>query len=215
MVLSLEGGLAMKNLSRGTLAGLSALALSACSSLGFAEDTASAPALKPALLMDAGEGKPIDFPLHPTTRLAGAESNHAGLSLFEIRVPANSAGAPPHTHTHEDEFFYVREGTVTFMADGKQKRISPGGLVMLPRGGSHAMWNAGEEDATLLVGTSAGEFDDFFDAVAMEAAAAEGLTPPEIGAIVGRIGAERGIIIDMSLVPDEVRPLYGMPPKGQ
>ena len=203
----------MKRLSSCALLGVSAFALMACSSSGFAEDTPSAAEPKPALLIDADEGKPIDFPLHPTTRLAGAESNEAGLSLFEIKVPANSAGAPPHTHTHEDEFFYVREGVVTFMADGKQMAISPGGLVMLPRGGSHALWNAGDQDATLLVGTSAGEFDDFFDAVAMEVAAAGDLTPPEIGAIVGRIGAERGIIIDMSLVPDEVRPLYGMPPK--
>ncbi len=205
----------MKSLSGGALAGMSAFALMACTSSSFAENTTSTTEAKPALLIDVGEGEPIDFPLHPTTRLVGAETNDAGLSLFEIKVPANSAGAPPHTHTHEDEFFYVREGTVTFMADGQQKTISPGGLVMLPRGGSHALWNAGDEDATLLVGTSSGEFDDFFDAVAMEVASAGDLTPPEIGAIVGRIGAERGITIDMSLVPDEVRPLYGMPLKAQ
>jgi len=205
----------MKNISTGALVSVSAVTLMACSSASLAEDTPSAAEPKPALLLDAGEGEPIDFPLHPATRLAGADSNEAGLSLFEIKVPANSAGSPPHTHTHEDEFFYVQAGTVTFMADGKEKTISPGGLVMLPRGGTHAMWNAGEEDATLLVGTSAGQFDDFFDAVAMEVSAAGDLTPPEIGAIVGRIGAERGIIIDMSLVPDEVRPLYGMPPKDQ
>lgn len=205
----------MNSLSSGALVGVSAFALMACTSSSVADDTISTIEAKPAVLIDAGEGEPIDFPLHPTTRLAGAESNDAGLSLFEMKVPANSAGAPPHTHTHEDEFFYVREGTVTFMTDGKQKTISPGGLVMLPRGGSHALWNAGDKDATLLVGTSAGEFDDFFDAVAIEVAAAGELTPPEIGAIVGRIGAERGIIIDMSLVPDEVRPLYRMPPKDQ
>lgn len=215
MVFSLKGGFAVKNLSNGVLVGLSATALMACASSSFAEDTNPVTEPKPALLIDAGEGEQINFPLHPTTRLAAAESNDAGLSLFEIMVPANSAGAPPHTHTHEDEFFYVREGTVTFMADGQQKTISPGGLVMLPRGGTHALWNAEDDDATLLVGTSDGEFDDFFDAIAMEVAAAGDLTPPEIGAIVGRIGAERGIIIDMSLVPDEVRPLYGMPPKDQ
>lgn len=205
----------MKSIWGGALVAVSTFALMACSSASFAEDTTTVAEPKPALLIDAGEGESINFPLHPTTRLASADSNDAGLSLFEIKVPANSAGAPPHTHTHEDEFFYVREGVITFMAEGKQKTISAGGLVMLPRGGSHALWNAGEEDATLLVGTSAGEFDDFFDAVAMDVAAAGDLTPPEIGAVVGRIGAERGIIIDMSLVPDAVRPLYGMPPKDQ
>lgn len=204
----------MKIDSGRTLVGISAIALMACTSSGLAEDVATESPAKSALLVDAGEGTEIDFPLHPATRLAGADSNIAGLSLFEIEVPANSAGAPPHTHTYEDEFFYVREGTVTFMADGVQKSISPGGLVMLPRGSTHALWNASDQDATLLVGTSEGAFDDFFDAVAIEVAAAGALTPPEIGAIVGRIGAERGILIDMSLVPDDVRPLYGMPPKN-
>lgn len=205
----------MKCFSIGMVAGLSVIALMACASSSFADDTNSSPAPKRALLIDAGEGEQIDFPLHPMTRLTTADSNDAGLSLFEVTVPAKSAGAPPHTDTHEDEFFYVREGAVTFMADGEQKTISPGGLVMLPRGSTHAMWNAGDSDATLLVGTSDGEFDDFFDAVAMEVAAAGDLTPPEIREIVGRVGVERGIVIDMSLVPDEVRPLYGMPVKDQ
>lgn len=197
------------------LGSVSAVALIACTSSSFAEDTTPAAGPKPALFIDAGDGEAIGFPLHPTTRLVDAASNDAGLSLFEINILANSAGAPPHTHTHEDEFFYVREGAVTFMADGVQKTISPGGLVMLPRGGTHAMWNATDADSTLLVGTSAGEFDDFFDAIAMEVAAAGELTPPEIGAIIGRVGAERGIIIDMSLVPEAVRPLYGMPAKAE
>jgi len=205
----------MAHVSNIALIGLAAMIQMACASTSFADDQPDTSDPKPALLIDSGEGEPIDFPLHPATRLVDAQSNSAGLSLFEIQIPANTAGAPPHTHTHEDEFFYVREGTVTFMADGETKTISPGGLVMLPRGSTHAMWNSGDAESTLLVGTSDGRFDDFFDAVAMEAAAAGDLTPPEIGAIVGRIGAERGIIIDMSLVPDEVRPLYGLPSKEQ
>ncbi len=205
----------MKHFYSGAALSVSAVALMACAASSFAEEAVAPEAAKPALLIDAGEGQAIAFPLHPTTRLAAAESNEAGLSLFEITVAANSAGAPPHTHTHEDEFFYVRAGAVTFMVDGVQKTLSPGGLALLPRGGTHALWNAGNEDAILLVGTSDGQFDDFFDAVAMEVAAAGDLTPPEIGAIVGRVGAERGIMIDMSLVPDEVRPLYGMPTKEE
>lgn len=166
---------------------------------------------KKAIILDAGEGEEIAFPLHPTQRLAYSSATEAGMSFFEIGIPAQSAGAPPHRHTHEDEFFYVREGTVTFMADGQRKTITAGGFVLLPRNGWHAVWNSTEEDAILLVGTSAGQFDDFFDAVAMEVAAAGELSPPEVGAIVGRLGAERGVIIDMSLVPDDARSLYGLP----
>jgi len=166
---------------------------------------------KPVIILDGGEGEPVAFPLHPTSKLAGAESNDAGMSFFEIEIPAQTAGAPPHRHTHEDEFFYVREGSVTFMADDQRKTIGPGGFILLPRDSWHGVWNAGDEDAILLVGTSEGQFDDFFDAVAMEVAAAGELSPPEVGAIVGRMGAERGVAIDMSMVPDDVRALYGMP----
>jgi mannose-6-phosphate isomerase-like protein (cupin superfamily) len=193
--------------------GLSSLFASACVSTSAAQLAETDDSL-PAIVLNSGEGTEIEFPLHATTRLASATATDSGLSLFEIIIKAKAAGAPPHKHTHEDEFFYVREGSITFLTDGVQKTIFEGGLALLPRGGGgwHAMWNDADADATLLVGASDGQFDDFFDAVAMQAAAAGDLTPPEIGAIVGRVGAERGIIIDMSRVPDQVRPLYGMPP---
>lgn len=197
--------------SREAAIGACFVAISACTAAPFAHDT-EPPASKPAIMLDAGEGDAIGFPLHPTTRLVFADSNEAGLSLFEISIPAGTAGAPPHSHTSEDEFFYVREGRVTFLADAQQKTISAGGLVLLPRGGWHALWNADDSDAVLLVGTSAGRFDDFFDSVAMEATRAGELTPPEVGAIVARLGAERGIEIDMEKVPEDVRPIYGLPP---
>lgn len=184
--------------------------MAACAVPGTAQETETTTP-KPAMMLDGGEGETIAFPLHPTTRLASADQSDSGLSLFEIVIPSQSAGAPPHSHTHEDEFFYVREGTVTFMADDQQKTIAPGGFVLLPRGGWHAMWNASDSDAILLVGTSDGQFDDFFDAVAIEVAQAGQLSPPEVGAIVGRVGAERGITIDMTKVPEAIRPLYGLP----
>lgn len=191
--------------------GLAVGATLASAHIAHAEEPSDAET-KPSFLVDGGEGEPIPFPLHPTSRLVAADSNEAGLSLFEIEIPADTAGAPPHKHTHEDEFFYVREGSVTFMVDDERETISAGGLAMLPRGGTHAMWNDSDATAVLLVGTSAGQFDDFFDAVAMEVMAAGDLSPPEIGEVVGRLGAERGLHIDMSKVPADVRPLYGLPP---
>lgn len=202
-----------RNMSTGVVSGLLLIALSACSEANGVQPQAQPEAKpKPAIILDAGEGEAVPFPPHPTTRVASAEATESGLSLFEIAIPANSAGAPPHRHTHEDEFFYVREGTVTFMADGERKTISAGGFVLLPRDGWHAVWNDGDTDATLLVGTSQGQFDDFFDAVAIEAATRTEPSPQEIGAIVAEVGAARGITIDMALIPDDVRGLYGLPP---
>lgn len=163
------------------------------------------------VILDGVEGEVIAFPPHKTRRLAHASQNVAGLSLFEIIIPARSGGAPPHTHLHEDEFFYVRSGTPTFMADGQRKTVSAGGFTLLPRASLHAVWNDSDEDAVLLVGTSQGKFDDFFDAVAIEVRKRGAATPGEVGQIMGQLGAERGIVIQMDKVPADVRSLYGMP----
>ena len=171
---------------------------------------ATGPESRPPILLEGGEGEPIAFPIHPTLRLAGPESNVAGMSFFELRIRAGSPGAPPHTHTHEDEFFYVREGSITFMANEERRTLGAGGFILLPRNSLHAMWNASDEDAVLLVGTSAGQFADFFDAVAMEVRESEASSPREVGAILGRLGAERGIVIDMTKVPADVAALYGL-----
>ena len=168
--------------------------------------------LLPATMVQAGQGEAIRFPLHATTSLAGADTNSAKMSFFELVIDAKSAGAPPHTHTHEDEFFYVREGQITFMAEGERQSLSAGGFVMLPRGSLHAFWNDGESEAILLCGTSDGKFGDFFDAVAVAAREANARTPADLGPILGAIAAERGIFIDMSKVPADVAALYGLPP---
>lgn len=182
--------------------------------LGDHETDISAAESRPPILLNGGEGEEIAFPLHPTIRLADPDSNIAGMSFFELRIPAGAPGAPPHTHAHEDEFFYVREGTITFLANEKRRTLEAGGFVLLPRDSLHAMWNSSDEDAILLVGTSAGKFGDFFDAVAMEVQASKASSPPEVGAILGRLGAERGVVIDMTKVPEDVAELYGLKTRG-
>ena len=180
--------------------------------LGFGGVRANAEdglSLRP-IVLDGGEGGPIEFPLHPTFRLADPDTNLAGMSFFEIHIAAGAPGSPPHTHANEDEFFYVREGTVTIMTAEGRNTIGAGGFVLLPRHSLHALWNASDEDAILLVGTSQGEFGDFFDAVAMEVRATSASSPQEVGAIVGRLGAERGIVVDMTKIPEDVAALYGL-----
>ena len=56
-------------------------------STGLAGDDADGES-RPAMILDAGEGTPIAFPLHPTSRLAAASSNEAGMSFFEIVIHA-------------------------------------------------------------------------------------------------------------------------------
>jgi hypothetical protein len=64
--------------------------------------------------------------------------------------------------------------------------------------------------ATLHGARTAGKSGDFFDAVAMEVRESGASTPAEIGAILGRLGEERGIVIDMTRVPEDGAGLDGM-----
>ena len=51
-------------------------------------------------------------------------------------------GPPPHTHTREDEAFYVFSGELVFMLDGTEHTARPGTLIHAPRHIEHTFRNA-------------------------------------------------------------------------
>ncbi len=72
---------------------------------------------------------------------------------MEERSCRLGAGAPPHTHTREDEAFYVLHGHVAFEAEGVSDplRLGPGGFIFALRNQRHAFRNVGTDAARLLV----------------------------------------------------------------
>jgi quercetin dioxygenase-like cupin family protein len=83
-----------------------------------------------------------------------AMANDTGhqFSLWESIVPPG-AGAPAHTHTREDEAFYVLSGEVQFELEGRDDplRLGPGGFLFGPRNRRHGYRNIGAVTARLLV----------------------------------------------------------------
>ena len=53
------------------------------------------------------------------------------MTVVESRT---SGGAPRYTHTHEDEAFYVLNGTITVGCGKETYEAGPGAFVFLPRG---------------------------------------------------------------------------------
>src|SRR6185312_10534182 len=88
-----------------------------------------------------------------TTHVCKAtERETAGqFSLFELVVPPG-AGAPPHTHTHEDECFYVLAGELLVEAAGEPSplRLGEGAFFFGARGRRHAFRNVGKAPARVL-----------------------------------------------------------------
>jgi mannose-6-phosphate isomerase-like protein (cupin superfamily) len=123
-------------------------------------------------------------------KATGAETGGC-FSLWEAIIPPG-AGAPPHTHRHEDESFYVLSGELLIDAEGEPVplRIGPGGFFFGARGRRHAFRNVGAEPARALVlSTPSVGLDQMF--VEFDAAKAG---TPEIEKLAA-IAAKHGVTI--------------------
>ena len=56
--------------------------------------------------------------------------------MAEQLLPRGSA-PPLHRHTHEDEIFYILDGTAEFRCEGDVFTAGPGDFVLLPAGLPH------------------------------------------------------------------------------
>ena len=94
-----------------------------------AEPTASAaPVVRPR---DHGEASWFLNSL-VTTVVARAETGGAyGICEHLLTAAGN---APMHVQPHEDEAFYVLDGEIEFVVDGRSAVVGPGGYALVPRG---------------------------------------------------------------------------------
>jgi quercetin dioxygenase-like cupin family protein len=124
---------------------------------------------------------------------ATAAETGGSFSLWEA-VFRPGAGAPPHIHAREDEAFYVLSGQLTIEFEGEPapRRIAPGGFFFGARGRRHAVRNAGDTPARVLIlsAPSCG-LDQMF--AELDAATATGM--PEFGRLVA-IAGKYGVTIE-------------------
>jgi quercetin dioxygenase-like cupin family protein len=125
-----------------------------------------------------------------------AMANDTGhqFSVWESIVPPG-AGAPAHTHTREDEAFYVLNGEVLIEVEGAADplRLGPGGFLFAPRNRRHAYRNIGTVAAHLLVFAMPGAgLDRMF--AAFDAASKRTAHMPAIDTIAA-IAGQYGVVI--------------------
>ncbi len=95
--------------------------------------------------------------------LSGARTNGTCSVLFADLKPGE--GAPPHLHREYDEYFFLVEGTISLVIDGKESTIVPGTLAFTPRGAIHSFKNIGASTASMLEWTIPGGNEPYFRAV--------------------------------------------------
>jgi len=147
----------------------------------------------------------VPFPGHATYHLAGKADSPAGTAIMEVVVAPRSFGAPPHSHSREDEYFYVLEGEITVL-DGEQTRSAgPGSLIVLPRNNLHGFWNAGEVPTRMLLMVSPGDFASFFDDVVAEIRATNPDNPDLVGKLIADKAAEYAVTVQPEKLPASAR----------
>jgi quercetin dioxygenase-like cupin family protein len=124
---------------------------------------------------------------------ATAVETGGSFSLWEAVLPPG-ADVPPHTHTREDEAFYVLAGELTIELEGEPpaRVVGPGGFFFGARNRRHAVRNVGDQPARVLIlsAPSCG-LDQMF--AELDAATADGI--PESGKLAA-ITAKYGVILD-------------------
>jgi quercetin dioxygenase-like cupin family protein len=122
-----------------------------------------------------------------------AGENVAGTSVMEVIV-APGQGVPPHTHTHEDEFFLILQGEITCQMHGSASPVTltQGDHLFLPRNRMHSFINASAKEARMMVTVTPGAGTDrmFAD---LEKACQRFTDPQQLMPEVGRICGSYGI----------------------
>lgn len=81
--------------------------------------------------------------------------------FVECLVPMG-AGAPPNHHAGETEAFYVLDGAVGFLVDGREWVARAGEFVPIPDGAVHAFKAVGDGPARILILNAPGHMHDAF-----------------------------------------------------
>lgn len=97
----------------------------------------------------------------PTLMRSTAETTNGAFGLMEHWSMPPGFAAPYHVHHLEDEAFYVLEGEMAFVCDGKWVRGGPGTYVFGPREIPHGFKVVGPAPARMLLMCTPGGFERF------------------------------------------------------
>ncbi|HMQ34902.1 MAG TPA: cupin domain-containing protein [Chloroflexaceae bacterium] len=144
------------------------------------------PAARAGMIIALGPGA------HLTLKAVGADTGGAFALMEYVLAPGGGAGL--HSHSREDESFYVLAGELTVQLGDETAVVTPGELLRIPRGTRHAFVNRGPEPLTALVLLTPAGLEQFFVGLAaLTAVAPDGqLDPAVLTALAERHGLDFG-----------------------
>jgi len=121
------------------------------------------------------------------TILARGADTGGAFALLRTDVPANDPGPPLHTHTREDEGFYVLAGAIAFTVGDCEVTAPVGTFVFAPRGTPHAFRNPQAVPAAMIVTITPAGFEDFFEAIGDDWTGRDDPVPPPTQEMIDRV----------------------------
>jgi len=118
------------------------------------------------------------FLVVPTVIQATGDTTNGAFGLIESSMMPPGFGSPYHTHHREDEAFYVLQGEIAIVLDGKWKVAGAGEYVFGPREIPHGFQVVGSAPARLLLLCSPAGFENFVLDQATEMT--DPVTPPDM-----------------------------------
>ena len=154
------------------------------------------PATRSLVLVLPGEGQQLDLRrAQPRILLSGQESEGRLAVLKTTQAPGG--GPPLHTHAHEDETFFVLDGSFTFVCGDTSADVPAGSLAHLPRGVPHR-YQAGTEGGTVLMLFTPSGMEGYFREWAALVAAGQ-----MTNAAMTELAGHHGLQLHGSYLPDE------------
>ncbi len=103
-------------------------------------------------------GEPVEI------LISGEETSGCSTTLIQTSPPGG--GPPPHSHSNEDEIFFVIEGEYEFLANGVWSKVVPGQAVSGMRGLVHTYRNVGTTTGKMLIFVAPAGLEYFFAEIA-------------------------------------------------
>lgn len=125
---------------------------------------ATAPATKP-FKVAAGNGRFGESFLykgkHPNDIKISTEDTDGQIAMFEY-IGYEKIGPSLHVHFHQDEVFYVVEGSYRFVVGNETMMMNPGDTIFLPRNIPHTWIQLTDKGKLVYFVQPAGKAEEFF-----------------------------------------------------
>jgi quercetin dioxygenase-like cupin family protein len=128
------------------------------------------------------EDSAVRFLGMPTLMRSTGETTGGAFGLMEHWEMPPGFATPYHTHHLEDEAFYVLEGEIDFVCDGKWLKGGPGTYVFGPREIPHGFKVAGWGPARMLLMCAPAGFEHFVLELSVPFT---DTTPPDMAKVMG------------------------------